>query len=168
MFGRRSAPAGGNTYRMRQQMMSIGDDYWIEDAAGQRVFQVDGKAMSVHHTMIVRSLDGRELFRMQKPLVSVRDTIEIHNATTKVATVKKAMVSLRDKFEIAFESGAKWTAEGKLGDHEYHIDGPAGRIGEVSKKWFRVRDSYGISIAPGQDDAFVLMVTVAIDQLSRR
>lgn len=166
MFGRKGPPATGNTYRMRQQMMSIGDDYWIENGAGQRVFQVDGKAMSIHHTLIVKSADGRELFKIQKPLVAVRDTVEIHNVSTKVATVKKALVSLRDKFQIEFENGAQWTAEGKIGDHEYHIDGPQGRIGEVSKKWFRVRDSYGISVAPGQDDAFVLMVTVAIDQLS--
>ena len=40
------------------------------------------------------------------------------------------------------------------------------RIAEVSKKWFRVRDTYGVEIAPGEDDALVLAVTVAIDTMA--
>jgi uncharacterized protein YxjI len=37
----------------------------------------------------------------------------------------------------------------------------------VSKRWFRIRDTYGIEVEPGQDDAFILAVTVCIDQMSR-
>ena len=36
----------------------------------------------------------------------------------------------------------------------------------MSKKWFRVRDTYGIEIAPGQDDALILAGTVCIDQMT--
>jgi uncharacterized protein YxjI len=152
---------------MRQQMMSIGDDYWIENDARQRMFHVDGKALRLRKTLVLQTPDGRELFKIQKQLVSIRDTMEIENATGTVASIKKALISpFRDRFQIEFENGAEWTAEGRIGDHEYHVDGPGGRIAEVSKKWFRVRDSYGIHVAPGQNDAFVLMVTIAIDQLS--
>ena len=41
------------------------------------------------------------------------------------------------------------------------------RVAEVSKRWFRIRDTYGIEIAPGQDDALILAVTVCIDQMAR-
>ena len=33
-------------------------------------------------------------------------------------------------------------------------------------RWFSVRDTYGIEIAPGQDDALILAVVVCIDQMS--
>jgi uncharacterized protein YxjI len=36
----------------------------------------------------------------------------------------------------------------------------------VSKRRFRVRDTYGIEVAPGQDDALILSVTVCIDQMT--
>jgi uncharacterized protein YxjI len=39
-------------------------------------------------------------------------------------------------------------------------------MAEVSKKWFRVRDSYGMAIDPGQDDIVILAVTVCIDQMA--
>ena len=37
------------------------------------------------------------------------------------------------------------------------------KVGEVSKKWFRLRDTYGVEVAEGQDDVIILAVTVAID-----
>ena len=33
---------GGNRYQMRQKMVAIGDDFWIENEHGQKVFKVDG------------------------------------------------------------------------------------------------------------------------------
>ena len=40
------------------------------------------------------------------------------------------------------------------------------KVAEVSKKWFRVRDTYGVEIEPGQDDILILAVTVCIDQMA--
>jgi len=38
----------------------------------------------------------------------------------------------------------------------------------VSKRWFRVRDTYGVEIAPGEDEALVLAIAVCVDALSHR
>ena len=47
-------------------------------------------------------------------------------------------------------------AKGNIVDHEYEIERGGDKVAEVSKRWFRVRDTYGIEIAPGQDDALIL------------
>ena len=39
-------------------------------------------------------------------------------------------------------------------------------IARVSKAWFRVRDTYGVEIADGQDEGLLLAITVCIDALS--
>ena len=39
-------------------------------------------------------------------------------------------------------------------------------MAEVSKRWFRVRDTYGIEVVPGQDDALIIALTVCIDQMT--
>ena len=39
-------------------------------------------------------------------------------------------------------------------------------MAEISKKWFRIRDSYGVEIEPDQDDILILAVTVCIDQMA--
>ena len=37
----------------------------------------------------------------------------------------------------------------------------------VSKKWFRVMESYGVEIEPEEDDVLILAITVCIDALTR-
>jgi uncharacterized protein YxjI len=37
----------------------------------------------------------------------------------------------------------------------------------VSKKWFRVRDTYGVEVRTGVDPVLILAITVAIDALAR-
>jgi uncharacterized protein YxjI len=34
------------------------------------------------------------------------------------------------------------------------------------KTWFRLRDSYGVEIEPGQNDILILAATAAIDMIS--
>jgi len=157
----------GAKYRMREKMFSIGDDYWIETDSGERAFKVDGKALRVRDTLALKTPDGDELFTIQEKKLSIRDKMEIERGGTTVATVKKALVSpLRDRFSIEVEGGEDMEAKGNIVDHEYKIERGGDKIAEVSKRWFRVRDTYGIEIAPGQDDALILAVTVCIDQMT--
>ena len=51
-------------------------------------------------------------------------------------------------------------------DHKYEIKAGDAKIAEIGKKWFKVRDTYGVQVAPGQDDALVLAVAIVIDQMS--
>lgn len=164
--GRRDG--GGTKYRMREKLFAIGDDYWIEDEAGDRVFKVDGKALRIRDTLVLEDPSGTELFTIQEKKLHIRDTMEVERDGTTVATVKKAMITpLRDRFSIGVEGGSDMEAKGNIVDHEYKIERDGQRVAEVSKRWFRVRDTYGIEIAPEQDDALILAVTVCIDQMSR-
>jgi uncharacterized protein YxjI len=36
----------------------------------------------------------------------------------------------------------------------------------VSKRWFRARDTYGVEVAPGQDDVLILAITAVIDTMA--
>jgi uncharacterized protein YxjI len=58
------------------------------------------------------------------------------------------------------------TAKGNVVDHEYEIERDGHKVATISKRWFRVRDTYGIEIAPGEDDALVLAVAVCIDEMA--
>ena len=76
-----------------------------------------------------------------------------------VATVKKGLVGIRDRYSIEVEGGDDMPAKGNFVDHEYEIERDGDKVAEVSKRWFRVRDAYGIEIAADQNDALILAVT---------
>ena len=158
--------AVGSRYRMRQRLLSIGDDYWIEHEDGSRAFRVDGKALRIRKTLVLEDTTGREVAKLQERKLSVRDKIEIERNGHSIATVRKALVGIRDRFSIDVEGGADLSAKGNLVDHEYEIERDGDTVATVSKRWFAVRDTYGVAIAPDEDDALVLAITVCIDTLS--
>jgi uncharacterized protein YxjI len=159
--------AAGSRYRMREQLLSIGDDYWIEDEAGNRAFRVDGKALRIRQTFVLEDAQGNEVAKIQERKLSVRDKMAIDRSGS-TATVKKALVGIRDRFSIDVEGAQEMQAKGNFVDHEYEVERDGSVIARVSKRWFRVRDTYGVEIAPGEDDALLLAVTVCIDALSHR
>ena len=155
-------------YRMQEKLVAIGDDFWIENEAGQRAFKVNGKAIRVRDTLVLETPNGEELFSIQAKMLHVRDTMNIERDGRKVASVKKALVSpLRDRISIDVEDGDDLEAKGNIVDHEYKIERNGDQVAEISRRWFRVRDSYGVEIAPGQDDALLLAITVCVDQMTQ-
>ena len=168
-FLHRHDDLGGTRYQMREKLFAIGDDFWIENEDGQRIFKVNGKAMRVRETFILESPGGEELFKIQEKKLSIRDKMSIERDGDTVATVKKALITpLRDRFDIEVEGGDDLSAKGNIVDHEYEIERDGAKIAAVSKRWFRVRDTYGIEIAPGENDPLILAATVCIDEMSRR
>lgn len=166
---RKGHDLGGTRYRMREKLFSVGDDSWIENDGGDRVFKVDGKALRIRKTFKLEDTSGNELLQIRERKLNIRDTMRIERGGDTAASVKKALITpLRDRYTVDIAGGGELTAKGNIVDHEYSIEGDGEKIAEVSKRWFRVRDTYGIEIAPGQDEALILAVTVCIDEMSER
>ena len=166
--GRADDAVPASVYRMRERLLSIGDDFWIENGAGQRTFKVDGKALRIRNTLIFEDAHGRELVRIQERKLRVRDTMAIERGRDTVATVKKALITpLRERFKLEMAGGGEYEIKGNLVDHEYTFQRDGREVVRVSKRWFRVRDTYGVEISPGEDEVLMLAASVAIDQMAR-
>jgi uncharacterized protein YxjI len=157
---------GADHYRMRQKLVSIGDDYWIENDRGERVYKVDGKALRVRETLIFEDARGTELVKIQQRMLRVRDSMEIEDRDgRRVAMVKKAMITpLRERWSVQVADGPDLEVKGNILDHEYMIGEGRDKVAEVSKRWFRVADTYGVEVDPGQDPVVILAVTVVLDE----
>jgi len=155
-------------YQMRQKMFAIGDDFWIEDDGGQKAFKVDGKALRLRKTFQLESPSGEQLYRIQKRMLRVRDSMAVENAQgDTIAKIHKAMISpFRDRWIVDLGNGESWKVKGKILDHEYKVEAEDGKVAEISKKWFRVRDTYGVDIESARNPALVLAVVVAVDAMS--
>ena len=163
-----SSGGGNNRYQMREKMVSIGDDFWIENEAGQKVFKIDGKALRVRNTLKFEDAHGNVLAQIQEKKLRVKDSMEIEDSNgDQLAMVKKAIISpVRDRFTVKIGGGPDLDVKGNIVDHEYTIGEGRDKVAEISKKWFRVRDSYGVEIEPGQNDIIILAVAVCIDQMA--
>jgi len=168
---RETPGARGNAdrYQLREKLLSIGDDSWIEDESGRRVFKVNGKALRLRKTLAIEDPNGAVLVQIQDRPIRIRDVMEIEDASgATIATVAKAMITpLRERFTATLAAGGQLQIQGNIVDHEFRIEADGKKVAEVSKKWFRIRDSYGVEIAPGQDAVLLLAIAVCIDQMAR-
>jgi uncharacterized protein YxjI len=155
-------------YQLRQRMISIGDDYVIENDRGERVFRLDGKALRIRKTILLEDMDGRELCKIQERMLHVRDSMEIEGPDgNRLALVKKAMITpFRERWVAKLEDSPDLHAQGNFVEHEYTIERDGDKVAEVSKRWFRVRDTYGVEVFPGENDVLILAVAAVIDTMA--
>ena len=154
-------------YQMRQKLVAFGKDFYIENEQGQKVYKVDGKVLRVRDTLKFRDMQGNELCKIQERVARVKDTMKVEGPGGEtLAVVKKAIITpVRDRWTVKIGNGPNLNVQGNILDHEYRIEEGRTKVAEVSKKWFRVRDTYGVEIAAGQNDVVILAVSVAIDMM---
>jgi uncharacterized protein YxjI len=155
-------------YKIRQKLFSIGDDFWIENEEGKKVYKVDGKVLRIRKTLVFEDAQGKKLAQIQERLLTIRDTMVIDGPDGKeMAVIKKALIApLPDRWTVKIKDGADLDVLGNIFDHEYSIKQGRDKVAEISKKWFRLTDTYGVEIDPEQNDILILAVAVAIDMMA--
>ena len=157
-----------NSIKNPSKTFSIGDDFWIENQHGQKVFKVDGKALRLRKTLIFEDMDGNKLCQIQERWLPIKETMEIEDPHGKqMAVIKKKLIApLRDKWDVKVKGCPDLDVQGDILDHEYAIKRGWNKVTEVSKKWFCLTDTYSVEIDLGQNDILILAIAVATDTMA--
>ena len=154
-------------YIMRERILSWGDDFTIKDADGRDAYYVDGKVLSFGDKLSFKDSGGNELALIDQKLLSIGPQYEIIRGGDTVAVVKKHLFTLfRASFTVDVPGPDDLEAEGNFLDHEYTFERGGREVARVSKKWFRLADTYAVDIDEGQDDVLILASAVVIDLVS--
>jgi uncharacterized protein YxjI len=153
-------------YLVREKVFAIGDDFWVTDEQGSEVFLVDGKALRIRETFELKDRSGAVVATIRKKVLALRDSMDIERDGTVIATVRRALVSpLRHRSVVELAEGGELEAVGNILDKEFEIRSGGQVLARISRSWFRLRDTYGVDVAPGQDDALILSVAVCLDRI---
>lgn len=151
-------------YVMKQHLISFGDDFTIRNDQDKDVYFVDGKVFTLRDKLLFKDMQGVELARIEKQMLSWGKTYNIYRNGDLAATVKKKKFTfLKAKFSIDVPGPNDLDAEGDFLDHEYGFYRGGRQVATVSKKFFSWTDTYGIDVAPGEDDILILASAVVID-----
>ena len=99
--------------------------------------------MRLRDTFVLEDAQGNELAKIQERKLSVRDAMSIEIGKRE-AKVKKAMIGIRERYNVDVDDGPDLKVHGNIVDHEYEIEADGDTIAHISKKWFRMRDTYGV------------------------
>ena len=151
-------------YLIRERFFRLGEDSDITDESGQPVLHVDGKVLTLRDTLVLRDPAGNEVARVQRKLIALRPTYEISVGGQEVAEVRKHFFTpFGDRFTIDIPGPDDLELAGNLFDHEFTIRRGNQTVATVSKRWFTLRDTYGVDIAPGEDEVLILASVLALD-----
>src|SRR5260370_4117786 len=116
------ATTGWTTYQFRRQILSIGEDFWVQTASGENVYKVDGKVLVLTQTFALQDVNGNELARMQAEMLTLRKTMDVERGGQVVAVVKKAFFNiLSQHFDIEASRDGLLAAQGDILQHEFQI-----------------------------------------------
>lgn len=154
-------------YVMKQDLIGFGDDFTIKDDEGREVYSVDGKAFTLlREKLSFKDREGKELAFIRERLIALTPSYEILRNGEVAAVVKKDLINVfRVGFTVDVPGPDDLEATGSLLDHEYTFKRGSKTVATVSKKWFRLTDTYGVDIADGEEPVLILASAVVIDMI---
>ncbi|MFF9814481.1 LURP-one-related/scramblase family protein [Streptomyces sp. NPDC014006] len=152
------------------RLLGIGDDYWIEDDHGSKVFLVDGKAMRLRDTWELKDTQGRVLIDIHQKMFALRDTMVIERAGEPLATIKRRRLSLlRNHYRVTLADGTELDVSGKILDREFAVEYDGELLAVISRRRLTVRDTYGLDVVRDDaDPALLIAVAVCVIHLAEK
>ncbi|WP_327724492.1 LURP-one-related/scramblase family protein [Streptomyces europaeiscabiei] len=157
-------------FLVRDRLLGIGDDYWIEDEHGSKAFLVDGKAMRLRDTFELKDPQGQVLIDIRRKMFALRDTMVIERGGEPLATVRRKRLSLlRSHYRVSLAEGTELDVSGKILDREFVIEYDGELLAHISRRWLRVRETYGLDVVRDDaDPALLIAVTVCVINLAEK
>lgn len=151
-------------YLIRERFFDIGNDFDITDEDGRRIYRVDGKVLTLRDRLVIEDPAGQEVASVHRHLVALRPTYEIAIGGQKAAEVRKNLFTpFREKFTIDVPGPDDLTMKGDLFDHEFTVERDGREVAAVSKRWLRIRETFAVRIAAGEDDLLILASVLALE-----
>lgn len=152
-------------YLIHERAIAMRDGYCVADESGRDILRVDGEGQ---HTFDLKDPSGAVVTTIRRQLMAVRENMEIERAGAVVATVRKALVSrMHHGFVVDLAAGGELEAHGDIVEKEFDIRSGPTVLARVSRAWFTVKHSYGVEVAPGEDDHLLLTVALCLDRIHR-
>lgn len=149
-------------YLVRDKMLAIGDDYWIEDEDGRHAFLVDGKALRVRDTLELKDPDGRIVITLREKMLSFRDAMTLERDGLRLAVIRRKRLSLlRNHYRVTLAEGTGLDVSGRILDREFKVEYEGELLALISRQWYRLRDTYAVDVVREDADA-ALLVAVAV------
>ncbi|RFC73298.1 LURP-one-related family protein [Streptomyces sp. AcE210] len=157
-------------YEVRERLFAVGEDYWIEDEQGHKAFLVDGKAMRLRDTFELKGPDGRVLIDIHEKMFALRDTMVIERGDEALAKIKRKRLSLlRNHYRVELVDGTELDVSGKILDREFVVEYDGEMLAHISRRWLRVRDTYGVDvIREDADPALLIAIGVCVIHLAEK
>jgi len=156
-------------YQLHDKLVSFGGGSIIQDTAGNDVYTVDTKGISLSKKLVFKDLQGNVLADIQQKVFSFSATFEVvlsHGLSAKMT--RKGSFG-RDQLKIGVNGQDDMEARGNFAQHDYTIFHSGRQVARVSKTLSvpgnGLGDPYGMEIDDKEEQVLLLCSAVVIDAI---
>jgi uncharacterized protein YxjI len=164
-------PAPGDMqYVLKQNLVSLGNNFTIKDIGGRDTFQVRGALATLGDKLSFQDMEGNELLYIEQKVFSWRGTYEIRREGRLVAEVRRKLgVSLRRRFTVEMSNAEDLEMVGDILAFEYVVARGGRKVATFTRQWLRLSDTYWIRIADDEPDpVLILALAVIVEVVANR
>lgn len=156
-------------YQMNQRFLSLGGRYDIRTEQDVVAWSARVRLFSVSPTIEIGTGDGTPMGRLRRRVLSFPGTWDLTLRETPGAVLKRSFRLIGGSLQITTADGRSLTAEGDFLKREYVIEADGEVLALVSKRFFSLRDIYGIELAragdePEAEDLLPIAVALVVDR----
>lgn len=156
-------------YVLKQKLVSLGNNFTIEDAEGREAFEVRGELATLGDKLSLQDPSGNELLYIEQKVFNWIGTYEIRRDGKLLAEVRRVFRFLRRRFTVAMSGPDDLEMVGDILGFEFVVMRGSAKVATFTRQWFRFSDTYWIRIEEGeQDEVLVLALAVVIEVISNR
>lgn len=145
-------------------------EFTIQDERQRDVFVVRGKLFDIGDVLFLEDMQGTELLKIRKQLISLVPSYQIfRNDQMLVDVDKKRFTLFGDQFKVDMKDGSEdMVVKGDIMDRNYQIRRGGRQVARTRRKLLTlsIGDRYVMDIEDGEDDALLLAIAVIIDRIS--
>ncbi len=152
-------------YKVTEKIFAIQDGFKVTDENDKQVYNFKSKLLDLGDDLIMNNLETGEEYLLDNKIFKIFAEYRIKKNGKELAKVKRKFAILGTKFEITTPAG-NYSIQGSLFDYNFSINDESGNtVTTVSKKYFAIRDTYGVEIADNVDHDIMIAIVVIIDQV---
>lgn len=148
---------------VKQRILSFTDSFVIHNEHKKPAYRVEGKLFAFGDKLRIYDMNNQERVYIEQKLFKLLPEYHLFENGERVAVVKKGFTFFKPRFNIESKSGA-YTVDGNLFAYNFRVLKEGVVVARVDKAFFAFRDTYTVTISPGEDEAFLLAVCIVIDQ----
>lgn len=149
-------------YIIKQKIISIKDNYLIEDESGNIVFTIRRQIISVFKKWFINDAQQNNLALIKNKVFTIMPQYEIFLNDGIYAKVRKRFKLFGHAFDIESDAG-NYIMKGNFLSHEFEVYKGDKVVANVSKKWIAWADTYGVEIDDNENKILLLAIIIIID-----
>lgn len=151
-------------YYLKQKKFSFKDKFTVKDQAGNDLFQVQGKVISIRNKIDLMNMDGSTVLSAEKKLWTFMSTYNIFsNHKEEIATVKRKF-GFKPNFSVTM-GNQELHVSGSIFGHSFVIKQEGQDVATISKKIISWGDAYEVDIIDEHNKELLLFIVIIIDQI---